>query len=209
MVKPGTDAGPTTTAAPEFRVQAEAPPARPSKLARMRARRAGFVAHLDSVAGEEGLGTLANDGRDAHRISDRLHEIAQQNTPTSTRNARQAVLRHRVLTGVAVCVLAVAMLWIVDNAIGFTSSEPQPALVTSRTSVVVDKQSQFADCFTTGTAQPVYKAAAPFASYRCGEGVRGVLASGPITVGALVLTVLSLTFLAVQQSRWRRKNAWY
>jgi hypothetical protein len=89
------------------------------------------------------------------------------------------------------------------------SSEPQPALVTSRTSVVVNRHAEFADCFTTGKAQPVYKAAAPFSSYRCGEGVRGVLASGPITVGALALTVLSLAFLALTQSRWRRKNAWY
>src|SRR5262245_51511355 len=184
MVKPGTDAGPTTTAAPDFRVQAEAPPARPSKLARMRARRAGFVAHLDSVAGEEGLGTLANDGRDAHRISNQLHEIAQQNTPAWARDARRATSRHRALVGVAVCVLAIAMLWIVDNAIGAMSSDAQPALVTSRTSVVVDKQSQFADCFTSSDVQPVYKAAAPFSSYRCGEGVCGVLTSGPVPVVA-------------------------
>jgi hypothetical protein len=209
MVKPGTDAGPTTTAAPEFRVQAEAPPARPSKLARMRARRAGFVAHLDSVAGEEGLGTLANDGRDAHCISDQLHEIAQQNTPTSARETRRATTRHRVLVGVAVCVLAVATLWIVDNVIGAMSSDSQPALVTSRTSVVVDDQSQFADCFTSSDVQPVYKAAAPFSSYRCGDGVRGVLAPGPITVAALALIVICVAFLAMTQARWQRKNAWY
>jgi hypothetical protein len=198
MVKPGMDAG-TTTAAPAW----------PSRLARMRARRAGFVVKVDGVAGPAGLEALAGEGRDAHRITDELHEIAQKNTPAEARTAKRARTRHALVLIVVCCVLGVSMLWVADSAIGYTTKTPVPGRVQSRSTVIVDNHAARADCFTTNALQPVFRGGAPFTMYRCGEGMKSVLVSGPISVGVLAAIVLCLTFLAISQTRWRRKNAWY
>lgn len=198
MVQPGTDAG-TTTAAP----------ARPSRLARMRARRAGFVVKVDGVAGQAGLDALAGEGRDAHRITDELHEIAQKNTPAQARTAKRVRTRRALVVGAVCCVLGVAMLWVADSAIGYATTTPVAGRVQSRSSVIVDERAERADCFTANGVQPVLRGAAPFSTYRCGDGAKAVFVSGPISVGALAAIVLCLAFLAISQTRWRRKNAWY
>jgi hypothetical protein len=175
----------------------------------MRARRAGFVVQVDGVAGQAGLDALADEGRDAHRITDELHEIAQKNTEASTRTVRRARLRHNALVAVVSCVLGVALLWVADSAIGFATATAATGRVASRTSVVVDGRAQRADCFTAPAVQPAFRGAAPFTTYRCGDGFKGVLVSGPISAGMLALIALCLAFLAVAQTRWRRKNFWY
>jgi hypothetical protein len=181
-------------------------------------RRANFVAHMGVVVGDEGTAALVEEGVDAHRVSAELQGVARDNTAGDSRRFAHVRWRRMALTIVLLVLFGGGLAWIVDNVTGY-SQRTQGVTVTrvigtGATSTVVlnDGRHVTAECFDAKPGVLIWRASAPSSfvvGYRCGNDPIAAELPGMISVGAVVVLLLSGAALLFLRARWRRKNAWY
>ena len=189
---------------------------------------AGLLHHAESANGSARpvavLSAKTTDPERVRRDADAV-EVDLRATARSNAEARAAVVRRKEVRGrierTIVCALLLCCaLWMADNVIGFVAAPKRTEVVDATgdrylaphylASASDPGTRQKVDCWSAGSRERVWKAAAPFGSivpYRCGESAAMMFLPGPISTLVFGFGLMCALGLAIIYRRRRRE--WY
>jgi hypothetical protein len=158
--------------------------------------------------------------RDADAVEAELRASARRHADARAAVVRRKEARGRIERTVVCALLLLCGLWVADNVIGFFATP-------KRTEVVLVNGDRYlaahylatanehgihekVDCWSAGSKQRVWKAAAPFGSvipYRCGESAALIVVPGPLSTFVAGFGVMCALGLAIVHRR--RAREWY
>jgi hypothetical protein len=158
--------------------------------------------------------------RDADAIEAELRATARSNADARAAVVRRKETRGRIERTIVCALLLLCGLWVADNAIGFIATPKRTAVVYANGDRYLSAQylapanghgiHEKVDCWSAGSRERVWKAAAPFGSvipYRCGDSAALIVAPGPISTLVIGFGVMCALGLAVVYRR--RARAWF